>query len=679
MTTRQYKRSVCPHDCPDTCGLLVGVENGRVVSVRGDPDHPFTKGAVCIKVAHYPERIYSPLRVLHPLRRKGPKGSGEFQRISWDEALDEIVQRYREIITHYGAEAILPYSYAGTMGMVHFHAGHAFFHKLGASKLQRTICSACLEAGFSASMGTIPTTDIESTVHSDLIILWGSNTLSTNMHAWPFFREARKNGASLVCIDPYANRTAKQCDRHIQLRPGTDAALALGIMGVLIRESFIDEPFIEQHTTGFDRLKGRVKEYPLERVSELTGVPSGQIEQLARDYGRSRAPYIRLGWGPARQLRGGMAARTIALLPALVGATHRLGGGITRSTAPAFALNMNSLLREDLAPPGTRTVNMVRLGHALTALSDPPVKALHVYHSNPAVVAPQSARVLEGLGREDLFTVVHEHLISETALYADLVLPATTFLESTDIYRSYGHYYLQMAWPVIPPMGEARSTLAIFQELAQRLGFTEDSFRANEEGTIRKLLDTDSPYLQGITFEDVAKGRPFRLRVPENPFHQGFGTPSGKVEFYSQRMADQGLDPLPNGSPSVDEEGVGRFHLQMITPPRHQFLNSTFNEVEYLRDRAGEATILIHPRDAEARGIRDGGRVRVFNARGECYLSASVTDRTSPGVTVVEGLYWPRFMPMNLGINQLTSERLTDMGESCAFHCNLVEVQSVTV
>jgi anaerobic selenocysteine-containing dehydrogenase len=527
-------------------------------------------------------------------------------------------------------------------------------------------------------MGKIPTTDIETTIHSDLIILWGSNTLSTNMHAWPFFAEARKNGGAIVCIDPYANRTARRSDRHIQLRPGTDAALALGMMRVLIQGSLLDEEFVERHTIGFDRLRDRVEGYTLERVSEITGVPAGQIEQLAREYGKARSPYIRLGWGPARQLRGGMAARAIALLPALVGATHKPGGGITRSTSPAFAFNMNHLLREDLAPPGTRTVNMVQLGHALTELDSPPVKALHVYHSNPAVVAPQSGKVLEGLARDDLFTVVHEHLLSETAMYADLVLPATTSLESTDIYRSYGHYYLQMARPVIPPMGESRSTLAIFQDLAQRFGFRNACFQATEEQMIRKLLETDSPYLRGITYEELAVGRPLRLRVPENAFLAGFGTPSGKVEFYSQSMADQGLDPLPDGTPSVDEEGLGRFPLQMITPPRHHFLNSTFNEVDYLRDRAGEATILIHPRDAEERGIREGVDVRVFNARGECHLTARVTDRTAPGVTVVEGLYWPRFMPMNLGINQLTSQRLTDMGESCAFHCNLVQVQTMT-
>jgi len=670
----ELKRSVCPHDCPDTCGLLVGVEDGRVVSVKGDPEHPFTRGAICVKANHYPERVYSPLRVLHPLKRVGAKGQGRFERITWDQALDEIVHRYRQICKS-DSEAILPYSYAGTMGVVQFHAGHPFFHKLGASKLLRTICSASAEAGFAASMGNIPTTDIESTVDSDLIIIWGSNTLATNMHAWPFFLEARRNGASIVVIDPYKTRTAKEADRHLKLKPGTDAALALGMMNVIIKEDLIAEEFIDRYTTGFEELVKRAGDYPASLVENITGVPAAEIEWLAREYGRAHAPYIRTGWGPSRQLKGGMAMRTIALLPGLVGATHKRGGGITRSTSAAYAFNMNPVIREDLAPSGVRSINMVQLGEALTAVDDPPIKALHVYHSNPAVVAPDSARVLRGLEREDLFVVVHEHLMTETAMYADIVLPSTTFLESTDLYRSYGHYYLQMARPVIEPVGETRSTLAIFNDLATRFAFTEDCFAETEEEGIRNLLASGSPYLAGITLADLQEGRPIRLNVQENIFSKGFGTPSGKIEFHSRSMADQGLDPLPNGEPSKDEEGEGRFHLQLITPPRRQFLNSTFNEIEYLRNQAGEPVIMIHPKDAATRGVEEKERVRVFNDRGECYLSARLTEDTGPGVTVIEGLFWPRFMPNNRGVNQLTSQRLTDMGQGCAFHCNLVEVE----
>jgi anaerobic selenocysteine-containing dehydrogenase len=671
---REFKRSVCPHDCPDTCGLLAGVERGRVVSVKGDPDHPFTRGAICVKVRHYPERIYSPLRLLHPLRRSGPKGSGRFERITWNQAMEHIVHRYRRILDEDGGEAILPYSYAGTMGLVHYHAGHPFFHKLGASGLKRTICSAAAEAGFAATMGVIPTTDIESTVDSDLILIWGSNTLSTNMHAWPFFQEARRRGATIVCIDPYQNRTALEADRHLKLKPGTDAALALGMMHVLIQEDLIDRDFIAHETVGFDRLVKRVEEYPLDRVEMITAVRASDIHRLARDYGKARVPYIRTGWGPSRQLKGGMAMRTIACLPGLVGATHKRGGGITRSTSPAFALNRAAVERSDLRPQEVRSVNMVELGDALTTLKAPAVKALHVYHSNPAVVAPDSSKVVAGLLREDLFTVVHEHLMTETALFADILLPATTAFESTDLYRSYGHYYLQMARPVIEPLGETRSTLAIFQELARRFGFDDPIFSETEEDLIRKLLTTSSPYLQGVTFETVSECRPIRLQVPPNVFSGGFGTPSGKIEFFSEEMAAAGLDPLPDGDPSIDEEGRERFPLQLITPPRHQFLNSTFNEIESLRIKAGEPSIWMHPQDAEPRGIQDGMTVRVFNGRGECHVSARVTHRVAPGVTVMEGLYWPRFMPKNLGINQLTSQSLTDMGGGCAFHCNLVEV-----
>jgi len=669
-----YKRSVCPHDCPDTCGLLVGVEGGRVVSVRGDPDHPFTRGAVCVKVSHYGERVHSALRIRRPLKRVGKKGEGAFTPISWDQALSDIVKRYRQIIADYGAEAILPYSYAGTAGVIQFHAGHPFFHRLGASRLLRTICGAVAGAGFSASMGSIPTTDIESAVDADLILLWGTNTLSTNMHAWPFFLKARSKGALIVAIDPYENRTAQAADRHIKLRPGTDAALALGMMHVLVKEGLIQREFIAQETLGFDRLEPRIEEYPPERASEITGVPAREITDLAVRYGTARAPYIRTGWGPSRQLKGGMAMRTIALLPALVGAMHKPGAGITQSTSPAFALNMEAVVQEGLSRTNPRAINMVQLGAALTRLEDPPVKALHIYHSNPAVVAPDSAQVIRGLKREDLFTVVHEVVMSETARYADIVLPSATSMECTDLYKSYGHYYLQMAHPVIEPVGEARSALSIFQALATRFGFDEPCFSQSEEEIIAALMATDSPYLKGITLDRLMEGRPVRLHVPEDIFSGGFGTPSGKIEFYSAALAAQGLDPLPDGTPSVDEEGQGRFRLQLITPPRHQFLNSTFNEVETLRNQAGPPTLMIHPHDAQERGITEGIAVRVYNDRGKVFLTARITEHTGIGVVVAEGLYWPRFMPGGLGINQLTSQALTDMGQGCAFHCNLVEV-----
>lgn len=670
--TVSIARSVCPHDCPDTCGLLVRLEDGRVVSVAGDKEHPFTRGSLCAKVLRYPERLNSPQRLLHPLRRTGPKGSGQFQQITWGQALDEIKERYQSVIENHGAEAILPYSYAGTMGLVNFNAGHAFFHKLGASKLIRTICSAAAQAGFAASLGTGPSTDIEAAADSDLIIIWGSNTLSTNIHAWPFFRRAQKNGARIVAIDPYCNQTAARADLHLKLLPGTDAALALGMMQVLIAEDMLDHEFIARRTVGFEELKERAADYPPERAGTITGLPPEEIKELARLFGQARAPYIRTGWGPARQIRGGMAMRAIALLPALVGALERPGGGITRSTTPKTWFNMQAILREDLAPPGVRSINMIQLGRALNQLDDPPVRAIHVYHCNPAVVAPDSEQVRAGLAREDLFCVVQEHFMTETALYADLVLPGAMMLESIDLYNGYGHYYVQMHRPVLPPLGEARSTLSIFQDLAARFGFSEPIFSMPAEQIIKALLPIGHPAFEGISFESLAEGKAMRLKV--TPYSGTFETPSGKVEFYSQALKKQGHDPLPYGTPSRDQEGEGRYPLQLITPPRRHFLNSTFNEVEELRAKAGPPTIMIHPQDAVARDLQDGQEVRVFNDRGEITVFCEITDAVRPGVTVIEGIYWPRYMPAGKGVNTLTSQEPTDLGQSAGFHCNLVEV-----
>jgi anaerobic selenocysteine-containing dehydrogenase len=670
--------SVCQHDCPDTCGLLVTVEDDRVISVKGDPDHPYTRGALCVKVNQYPERLYSPLRVTRPLKRSGPKGTGRFVPISWGRALDEIADRYKSIIAEYGAEAILPYSYAGTEGVIHFHAGHAFFHKLGASKLNRTICSAAFGEGVKYSLGKMPTTDIESTVDSDLIVIWGSNTLTTNVHAWPFFMKAKKRGADIIVVDPYTTLTAKRADIHLRLKAGTDAALALGIMHVIIDEDMIDRDFIAEHTLGFERLKERVREYPPQRVSRLTNLSVDDIKRVGRLYGKAKAPFIRLGYGTARQINGGMAVRTVSLLPGLVGATHKKGGGITANTSAAFQLDLDVLTREDLAPGHVRTINMVELGRALTGDIDPPVKAIHVYHCNPAVVVPESSNVLAGLKRDDLFIVVQELYMTETALMADIILPGASGLESTDLYRAYGHYYLQMARPVIPPVGEGRSTLWIFQALANRFGFTEECFCLDDETLIKRILPKNNPYFEGITFDRLSEGRPLRMNVPENPFAAGFATPSGRIEFYSEQLAQSGYDPLPDGSPSVDTDGVGKYPLQLITPPRHYFLNSSFNETPSLQSRAGRPYVLIHPADATDRNIEEDEVVRVFNDRGECYLHAKITENTACGLTVIEGLYWPRFMPLMRGANQLTSARLTDMGGSCAFHCNLVEVEPAT-
>lgn len=669
-----WKRAVCTKDCPDTCGLLVRVEEGRVTAVKGDPDHPYTNGFICQKAASFPTHVHGKDRITTPLKRTGPKGSAQFAPIGWDEALNAIVERMGQVSDQFGAEAILPYSYAGHMGIVQRNAGHAFFHKLGASRLDYTICSAAATEGFKASLGKGPSTEIQEAAQSDFIIIWGNNTQTTNVHAWPHFNRARKNGAKIVVIDPYRNRTAKAADEHVMLRPGTDAALALGMMHVLIREELIDTGFIASQTVGFEALKERVAEYPPAIVADICGIDEASVVALAKAYGSARAPYIRTGWGPARQLRGGMAMRTIALLPALVNAFAKPGGGITRSLGGAPS-NITCLTRPDLLSEGTRMINMVELGDALTRLDNPAIHMLYVYQSNPAVVAPQSARVLEGLARDDLFTVVHELYLTETARFADIILPAASFLEMTDLYRCYGHNYIQMAKPVIAPVGECRSSLDIFQALAVRLGFEEEVFSMTESTIIDQILEADtSGYLEGVDIKTLMEGRPVRLNIPANPYENGFKTPSGKVEFYSETMKKQGLPPLPDGEPLRDPDGGEEYPLEFITPPHHRLLNSAFNEIPKNREKIGVATVLVHPVTAKARGIIHGESVRVFNGRGECLLQAHVTEDTRPGLLVAEGLHWPSLLPGG-GANQLTSQRLTDMGNTCAFHCSRVEIE----
>jgi anaerobic selenocysteine-containing dehydrogenase len=539
-----------------------------------------------------------------------------------------------------------------------------------------TICGPAATAGYVASLGTGPSTAIESAAASDFIVIWGSNTLTTNLHAWPFFQKARKNGARLTVVDPYRTETARRADAHLMIRPGTDAALALGMMNVMIAEDLIDQAFIADRTVGFEELRQRAAAYPPEKAASICGIGTDAVRDLARGYGRAKAPYIRTGWGPGRQLGGAMAMRTIALLPALAGAFRRPGAGITRSLGGAPA-DLTFLTRPDLCPPGTRQVNMVQLGRALTALTGPPIKYLHIYLSNPAAVAPQSAQVMAGLARKDLFVSVQEMFMTDTARMADIILPGASFLEVKDLYRAYGHNYIQLAEPVIPPVGRSRSTLAIFQALAGRMGFEEAVFSLTEDQIIDRLLADPSPYLAGVDTERVRTGVAVHLNIPDNPYAESFNTPSGKVEFFSRAWADDGLDPLPDGRPVRDPEGGARFPLELITPPHRLFLNSAFNEIAALRKAAGPPAVMIHPEAAAARGIVHGDRVRVYNDRGECRLTAAVTEDTRPGLLVAEGLRWPGLHRGGKGVNQLTSQRLTDAGRTCAFHCSRVEVEPV--
>jgi len=679
---REVRRSVCPHDCPDTCGLLVEVGGGRINRISGDPEHPFTQGLVCHKVRHYGDRVYSPLRVKSPLKRVGPKGEGKFKAITWEEALGEIVHRFKRISREFGPEAILPYSFGGTMGVVHRNTvGHRFFHRLGASRLERTICTSTGHKGITYTNGTPLGMDPEDFALSKMIILWGVNALTTNLHLMPFVRDARRRGAKLVVIDPYLNRTARLADWYIPIRPGTDSALAMAMMQVIIEENLYDEDYVRDKTVGFDELRKEVVRFSPKRTSTVTGVPEDDIRRLAREYVTLKPSSIRMGFGVQRQSNGGMTFRTLSCLPALIGGWNLPGGGTFASCTPAFRLNWETLFREDLMRGTPRSINMIRLGQALLHVDDPPIRALFVYHSNPAAVTPHQSKVLEGLRREDLFTVVHEQVLTDTTDYADLVLPATTFLEHTDLYISYGHFYIQMASPVIKPIGEARSNLEVFRLLAKEMGFQEACFLDSEEDIIRQALEVEHPFMDGITFEKLSSGRPLRLNLPKPflPFENGFPTPSGKAELYSEALAREGFPPVATHIPT--REGLEtmkdgkRFSLHCITPPAHHFLNTSFGVSDRLRKLEGNPTLKIHPRDAGPRRIQTGNLVRVYNDRGECFLFAQLTEGVMPGVVVAESIWWNKHSPFGVGINQLVSDEENDMGGGPSFHGNLVGVE----
>jgi anaerobic selenocysteine-containing dehydrogenase len=687
-------KAVCPHDCPDTCGMVVTVQDGRAVRLRGDREHPFTRGFLCHKVSRYLDRVYHPERLKWPLQRVGPKGQGRFARITWDEALDTIARRFAAVAASpEGPQAILPYSYAGTMGKLQGSSlDRRFFHRLGASLLDRTICATAGAAGCDVTLGTRAALDPEAVVHSRYLINWGSNTSVTNMHLWALMRQARKAGARVISIDPFRCQTAARSDWWLPIRPGTDAALALGMMHVIWRDGLQDDDYLARHCLGTEALRARaLKEYPPDAVAAITGLAPGDIERLAREYATVRPALIRLNYGLQRHGGGGMAVRTITCLPAVIGAWRHPGGGALLSTSKLYPFNTARLERPDLIPPGTRTINMVQLAEALNgALGPPPVRALYVYNCNPAAVCPDQARVLQGLRREDLFTVVHEQFPTDTVDYADIVLPATTQLEHFDIHGSYGHLYVQTNEPAIAPLAEARSNNDVFRLLARRLGFEPELFEVSDEELAAEALETGAgparypppQAFDGITLERLRREGPVRLNLPQDyaPFAEGaFGTPSGKCEFYSASLAAQGQDPLPTYTPPHEDpqtrpDLAARYPLQMVSPPAPSFLNSTFVNVEHLRRRAGEPTVEIHPRDAEARGIRDGRWVRVFNDRGGFRARARVGETVKAGVVATHGIWWNKYTTDGVNCNTTTSSRLTDLGGGATFFDNLVEV-----
>jgi len=719
---KEVIHAACPHDCPDACGVLITVQDGRATKIQGDPAHPVTRGFLCAKVAKYLDRVYSPDRVLYPMRRvapKGPCGDGsptrpggaklrtEFQRITWDQALDEICALFKQIISKFVSEAILPYSYGGSLGVLNGACmDRRFFHRLGASQLARNICSAAGEAGLKSVIGIKLGTEPEQFRHSRYIIAWAANIHGNNVHLWPFIEEARREGAKLVVIDPYRTRTAKCADWYLPINPGTDAALALGMMRVIINEDLYDADYVARYTVGFEQLREKVQEYLPERVAEWTGIAAADVVKLAREYATVRPAVIRLNYGVQRSEGGGMATRAVTMLPCITGSWKEIGGGLQLSTSEAYQLNANALERPDLMLKTlgrpARVVNMVELGKALNTLTSPPIKGLFVYNSNPAAVCPNHNEVVRGLRRTDLFTVVHEQFFTDTTDYADIVLPATTFFEHKDMLKAYGHYYLQMSHQAIEPLGECRPNVEVFRSVAERMGFEEDCFCESIDQMMDAALETKNPWLEGIDRERLEKEGHIRLKfeaaelrsaartrtsaptragktsAPFLPFASGnFRTSSGKAELYSESLKAQGLDPVVQFTPPAESrhgELAKAFPLELLARKADNFLNSSFSNLPVIQQMEDTGLLEMNAGDARTRGIADGDAVRVFNGRGEIVLKAKVNGTVQTGV-VCARLFWAKLSPGGQNINVLTSQKLTDLGNSATFYSVLVEVE----
>ncbi len=684
---RSVVRAACPHDCPDTCAMLVTVESGRAIAIRGAPDHPPTGGALCTKVARYLERTYSEQRVLHPMKRIGEKGQGQFARISWDEALDTIAERFTAIgDSPDGPQAIVPYSYAGTMGLLQYGSmDRRFFHRLGASLLDRTICATAGKAGWVATVGAAVGTDVEQFENSRLILIWGSNAIVSNLHFWTRAQEAKRRGAKLVAIDPYRTATAEKCHEHIALLPGTDAALALGLMHVLIGEDLIDRDYIDRYTVGFAGLEERAAAFPPERVAGICGIAAAQVESLARDYGTIKPAAIRLNYGMQRHAGGGNAVRAVACLPALVGAWRDRAGGALLSSSGTYPVDTAALERPDLMRGTPRTINMSTIGNALLEARDPPIRAIYVYNSNPVAVAPESSKVAAGFARDDLFCVVHEIFQTDTADYADILLPATTQLEQTDIHSSYGHLYALANNAAIAPLGEAKPNTEVFRLLAARLGFAEPCFRETDDDLARQAFRASDPRASGIDWDTMKRTGFQRLALPVDyaPFaHGNFPTPSGKCEFFSATLEAQGHDPLPVFVPPRESAAANptlarRYPLAFLSPPARNFLNSSFANLPAFVAEEKTPKLDLNAADATRRGIASGDLVRIVNDRGSFTAIAHVTDRARPGIVVSPSIWWKKLAPDRANANAVTSQALTDLGRAATFYDCLVEVERV--
>ena len=691
--------AACPHDCPDTCSMIVTVDNDKILEVRGNPDHPYTDGRLCVKINHYEERVHSTDRVMHPLKRKGPKGSGQFERITWDQAIKEISDRWKAIIAKSGPTAILPYSYLGTQGILNgLNVGDPFFNKLGATISERTFCDSGASTAYMMTVGPTPGTDPESFAHSKYIILWACNTVSTNLHHWPIIDAAKKRGAKVIVIDPMKTRTSNHADWHIQIRPGTDTALAMGMINVVIAEGLIDKDYIDNYTVGFDELAERAKDYPPEKVARITGIPADDVRKLARDYATTQPSVIRIGVAVERHRNGGQTVRALTCLPALVGAWRHVGGGILQLPIWAFPMNWGNLMRPDFITPGTRVLNQWQLGQALTGEMklDPPIESICVYNANPLVVAPEQDKVIKGLMREDLFTVVSEHFITDTARYADIVLPATTQMEQEEIMFSWGHFYLSYNNRAIKPQGECVTNTELFRRLAKAMGMDDPFFQRSDEQMIADSMDWANPALQGITIEDLkTKGfARLKLGTPDKylPHAEGkFPTPSGKVELKASMAAGgnfvvpvfrQGSNDHQDGSPVdplpgyVEYENDAKYPLNIISPKNHSFLNSGYANIARQLGHAGDQYVMIHPNDAQARKIVDGGTVEVFNDTGRFRALAKVSDDVMPGVLASPLGYWASTSISGSTVNAVNSARFADLGRAPTFSECRVEVRA---
>jgi anaerobic selenocysteine-containing dehydrogenase len=685
-TSTHQVRGACPHDCPDTCSLLTTVSGGVAIKVQGNPAHPATAGTLCTKVSRYTERTYHPDRLLQPMKRVGPKGSGQFEPVAWDTALSDIAGRLQAIAARSpdAAQAILPYSYAGTMGLVQGDSMSArFFHQLGASLLDRTICASAGAEALTHTLGGKLGMRMEFFAESKLILIWGSNPITSNLHFWRHAQEAKRRGARLICIDPRRSETAEKCHEHIALLPGTDAALALALMHELIRNDWLDRDYLAQHTLGWDLMRERALQWPPERAAAVCGITPEQITALAQAYGACRGDAgpaaIRLNYGMQRVRGGGNAVRLIAALPALIGAWRHRAGGMLLSSSGSFPVNRAALQRPDLlAGRRPRTINMSTIGDDLLRPAStefgPAIEALVVYNSNPVAVAPESGRVVQGFAREDLFTVVLEHFQTDTADYADYLLPATTQLEHWDVHAGYGHTDALLNRPAIAPLGQARTNTQIFRELAQRMGYIGPEFTEDDQALCR-LAYGDAVDFAALLAQGFAP-----VTLVEAPFAQGqFPTPSGKCEFFSARLAAQGLDGLPDYLPNYETPGTSAaYPLAMISPPARNFLNSSFVNVQSLRDIEGEPLLEMHAADAAARGLADGATVRVFNPRGAHHCRLVVSARARPGVVHGLGVWWRKFGLDGTNVNQLTSQHLTDLGRAPTFYDCLVEVAALS-